>query len=201
MKYTTQTYKEKKSVFRSFFRFVDHSLPAVELKSGQVLSFLQEQAKSRSGYAANKDRKNLVAAWNWGIKYLGLPALNPCLVDRFPEKRQVRYVPSEKDFWNVYDQADSEQDKLMLLSYLHLAARRSELFRLRWDDIDFSESKARLFTRKRKDSSLEYDWLPLTDDLYEALLAHRQNSNSQWVFIDPRTGLPYIYRQRMMKRL
>ena len=201
VKFSAKTYEEKKAVFRSFFRFVDHSLPAAELKKGHVLSFLQEQAKNRSGYAANKDRKNLVAAWNWGIKYLDLPALNPCLVDRFPEIRQVRYVPPEKDFWKVYDQASSEQDKLMLLVFLHLAARRSEVFRLCWEDVDFSESKVRLYTRKTKDGSLEYDWLPLTDDLYEALLAHKQSSSTQWVFPDPETGLPYLYRQHMTKKL
>jgi hypothetical protein len=103
VKFIAKTYEEKEAVFRLFFHFVDHSLPASELSNGNVLSFLQEQAKKRSGFAANKDRKNLVAAWNWGIKYLGFPALNPCLVDRFPEKRQVRYVPLEKDFWKVYD--------------------------------------------------------------------------------------------------
>jgi integrase len=78
------------------------------------------------------------AAWNWGIKYLGLPTDNPCLVERFPEIKQPRYVPSEKDFWKVYKAAWTEQDAIMLLSYLHLAARKSELFRLKWVDVDFS---------------------------------------------------------------
>jgi hypothetical protein len=31
----------------------------------------------------------------------GLPTDNPCLVERFPEIKQPRYVPSEKDFWKV----------------------------------------------------------------------------------------------------
>ncbi len=188
-------------MFQAFFKKVDPTLTANNLNAGLVLSFLQDQADNRSGYSANKDRKNLVAAWNWGMKYLGLPSPNPCLVDRFPEKRHVRYVPSERDFWKVYECAETAQDSVMLLAYLHLAPRRSELFGLRWEDIDFGESKLRLYTRKTKDGSLEFDWLPLTDDLYNALLSHKQNSNSQWVFPDPATKLPYLFRRHWMKRL
>lgn len=188
-------------MFKMFFRALDPEQAASDLTSGKVLGYLQEQAEKRSGYAANKDRKNLVAAWNWGIKYLGLPSPNPCLVDRFPEKRQIRYVPSEKDFWKVYDQAESEQDSVMLLSYLHLAARKRELFNLRWEDVDFSESRARLFTHKRQGGSLEFDWLPMTEALHQALLTHRQESSEEWVFPDPKTGRPYFYRNTWMRRL
>jgi len=53
-----------------------------------ILSHLQNQAAQRSGNGANKDRKNLVAAWNWGAKYIDhFPPGNPCFVDRFPEIR------------------------------------------------------------------------------------------------------------------
>ncbi len=201
VKFSAKTYDEKKRMFKMFFGSVDHQLLVNSLTSGMVLSYLQEQAESRSGYAANKDRKNLVAAWNWGMKYLGLPSPNPCLVDRFPEQRQTRYVPPEKDFWKVYEHAETEQDAVMFLAYLHLAARRSELFVLRWEDVEFSEQKIRLYTRKRKDGSLEFDWLPLTDDLYNALLAHRQKAETDWVFPDPVIKKPYLQRRHWMKRV
>jgi len=200
-KFIRQTWNEKRSMFKGFFKVVPSDLPVERLTPGKVLSFLQEQALSRSGYSANKDRKNLVAAWNWGIKYMGLPALNPCLVDRFPEERQKRYVPPESDFWKVYNVAESDQDRAMLLAYLHLAARRSEIFNLRWEDVDFSESRIRLYTRKREGGSLEPDWLPLTEDLYLAMLQHSQSSESDWVFPSPQSGLPYYQRNRWMHRL
>ncbi len=200
-KFSDQTFMEKKIVFKLFFNSQDPNQLIKVLTSGKILAHLQIQAKARSGHAANKDRKNLVAAWNWGRKYLeGFPNTNPCLVDKFPEVRQPRYVPPEKDFWKVYDQAQG-QDKTMLLAYLHLAARRRELFKLTWEDVDFSESRARLWTRKRQDGTYEFDWLPLTDDLFNALLVHRQGSKSEWVFTDPETGGPYQYRLHWMKRL
>jgi integrase len=111
-----------------------------------------KQTKERSGYAANKDRKNLGTAWRWGFDNMeGWPkGVNPFLsVKKFPEERQPRYVPTEEDFWKVYDQA-AGQDQVMLLTFLHLAARRSEVFRIKWSDVDFTESKICLWTKKRE---------------------------------------------------
>lgn len=201
-KFVAKTFDEKKSMFKRFFSIVPADLLPSQLTSGLVLSYLQKQSIIRSGYAANKDRKNLVAAWNWGIKYInGFSAFNPCLVDRFSEERKPRYVPLENDFWKVYEVAENEQDRIMLLAFLQLAARKKELFNLAWEDVDFVSSRVRIYTRKRKDGSLEYDWLPLLDELKEALAILRQTSNSEWVFPDPETGLPYIARFQWMRRL
>lgn len=91
----------------------------------------------------------------------------------------------------------------MLYCYLHLAARRKEIFMLRWHDIDFESKKIRLYTRKRKDGSLEFDWLPLTDFLYRELLTHRKQSDmeNELVFPNPKNGGAYYQRDRWMKRL
>ena len=202
LKHANITYKEKKSVFKNLLKHIGRNEVVEDVTSGVILGYLQKQTQERSGNAANKERKNLVAAWNYGIKYIeGFPQHNPCYVDRFPETRSPRYVPTEKDFWKVYDQAETEQDSVLLFSYLHLAARRSELFGLKWDDVDFGGQRVRLYTRKRKDGSLEYNWLPMTDDLYTTLLQHRQNAVNEWVFPNPKGGLPYLYRQHWMGRL
>jgi len=47
--------------------FEDHknlviSMPVSELKPAHVMTYILRQKEKRSGYAANKDRKNLVAA-------------------------------------------------------------------------------------------------------------------------------------------
>jgi integrase len=82
------------------------------------------------------------------------------------------------DFWKVYTHVEqlskdgderTVQDRVMLLAYLHLAARRSELFKSKWSDVDFANSQIRLGTRKRG-GGLEYDWLPLTNELHAQLL-------------------------------
>ncbi len=201
-KFSRKTYLEKAACFRRFFSAFDKEKDACDLVAGGVLKHLTTQKGQRSGHAANKDRKNLVAAWEWGMKYFNLPAINPCKVERFPEIRSPRYVPIEKDFWKVYEQSWTDQDATMLLAYLHLAARKSELFRLTWDDVDFEEMRIRLYTRKTKDGSWEEAWLPMTDDLKDSLTTQRQKEmDKKWVFIDPESGYPYMQRRHWMKNL
>jgi integrase len=200
IRFTVKVYDEKRFIFKRFFKVVASELPVSEMKAGLALNYLQKQATLRSGYATNKERKNLLAAWNWGIKYMALPTPNPFLVDKFPEQRHSRYVPPEKDFWKVYEVAEG-QDKGMLLTYLHTAARRSELFRLTWEDVDFDNGRIRLTTRKRQSGSLEQDWLPMLKELSQSLMEHRKVNESHLVFPDPKTGQPYKYRQHWMKEL
>lgn len=200
--FSQKTYKEKQLAFRRLFLSVSPEIQVTQLHKGQVLAHFRREAAARSGYAANKDRKNLVAAWNWAVKYIaGFFAENPFLTERFPEVRTFRKVPTVQDFWAVYEVAESDQDKTMLLAYLHLAARRNEIFHLRREDVDLVNRKVRLCTRKRKDGSLHYDWLPLTDRLHGALADHLALAAGEWVFPDPVTGLPYVARQRWLHRL
>jgi len=65
-------------------------------------------------------------------------------------------VPTEDDFWTVLDSTEG-QDKVMLLTFIHTAGRRGEIYRLQWKDVDFDTQCIRLKTRKRKGDSLESD--------------------------------------------
>jgi integrase len=100
----------------------------------------------------------------------------------YSEVRRHRYIPPEKDFWKAYNLAE-EHDQVMLLAYLHLAARRTELFRLKWDEVDFANQRVSLGTRKRKGGHLEYDSVPMTDELFNALLMHRKKATRSMSFL------------------
>lgn len=201
-KHSKNTFEEKKRAFRLLMKSIPARTPVLKITKMMILSHLKNQVGTRSGNSANKDRKNMVAAWNWGMKYIDrFPVGNPCLVDRFPETRKRRYVPPEEDFWLVFEQAGSEQDRAMLLAYLHLGARRSEIFTLRWSDVDFSGQQVRLHTRKRRDGSIECDWLPITESLMVLLQEWKKSASREWVFPDPETGQPYRCRRRWMKGL
>ncbi|MCP4344699.1 MAG: integrase, partial [Desulfobacterales bacterium] len=108
-RFTRKTYNEKKLAFRMLFGSVNADLDASLLHQGDVLEHLRQQHEERSGCSANKDRKNLIAAWNWAVRYIpDFPESNPFMTDRFPEIHSPRYVPSEEDFWKVYDVAESD---------------------------------------------------------------------------------------------
>ena len=100
----------------------------------------------------------------------------------------------------------------MLLAFLHLAARRSEIFRLTWQDIDFINDRIRLWTRKRKDGTFEYDCLPMTKELHKLLRwwwENRPIKNEPNVFLclddtaftQEYYGKPFTVRRHFMSRL
>ena len=213
-RFVPASFREKRSMFRRFFQEIRKELPVANLKPGDVQTYIVKQMEVRkSGYAANKDRKNLVAAWNWGMKYMNppLPGPNPCLVDRMPEDRHPRYVPSEEDFWKVVDVAQG-QDKVMLFAFLYLAGRRKEIFRITWSDVDFGLQRVRLWTRKRADGSQEFDWLPMSAELRKELRwwwENRPIKDVETVFMcleegecqKVHYGQPFKYRNQFVKRL
>ena len=101
---------------------------------------------------------------------------------------------------------------VMLLTFLHTAARRGEIFRLTVSDIDFDNGRVRLSTKKRTGGNLEYDWLPMTEELKRELsfwLEHRPLKNKPHVFmcLEERPfhfehyGEPFKYRAKFMKSL
>jgi integrase len=133
------------------------------------------------------------------------------LVDKFPEERSPRCIPPEEDFWKVDDVANG-QDRVMLLAYLHLAARRGEIFGLTWRDVDFGVKRIRLWTRKRDGGNKEFDWLPMTSELRKAIARwwdERPFKETAYVFVclerssfcEEYYGKPFKVRQHVMKRL
>lgn len=203
--FTGKTFDEKRIAFRQFF-----ACPGINAKESvgrltalQVQKALQRQSVSRSGNAANKDRKNLSAAWSWGVKFLNLPSENPfAKVEKFASERFERYVPTLDDFFKVFHSLEDDQDKLMLYCYLQTGARRDELFRLTWADVDFFRKRIRLSWRKNKVGEWRSQWLSIKDDLAEWLLRHKKKSSNlkEHVFVSYRS-LAYQYRQHWLKKV
>lgn len=194
-KHSKKTFSEKRGAFRRLFAFINPDSPAEDLTRATALEHLGNQFDDRSGYAANKDRKNLAAAWKWARDFMDdFPPANVWrTVPKFPETRKPRYVPPEKDLFKVIEAATG-QDRVMLLTLLYTAARKGEMFRMVWQDVDFAGKRLRLGTRKRADGSLEYEWLPMTDDLFATLLEHRKGAVNEWVFVQSvgrHSGKPY----------
>jgi len=78
------------------------------------------------------------------------------------------------------------------------AARRNEVLFLKKTDLHFDAQEISLWTRKRV-GGLEEDRLPMTVELYNALLQQVQTNDSEYVFIDPTTDEPYKKRQHWLE--
>lgn len=206
----TSTYVEKRVAFRAFFRFkkIDPEAPASILSPLLALLHLQGQEKERGGNAANKDRKNLRAAWEWGVRFLDLPEKNPFdRVPRFAEHREPRRVPTMAEFLLVYNAAPKDQDKLMLWAYLQTGARRDELFRLQWKDIDFPGKRMSLTSRKNVAGEWRSAWIPISDELIEMMRRQQMVTGLlRFVFLDqrplaPQHWKPFKHRQHWLPEL
>jgi len=205
-KYTKHTYNEKVTLVNRFKAFIVLNLSADEILPSHIHGYLLDQARTRSNNCANRDRKNLLAMWNWGQKILDL-SVNPVTkIDRFPHDRKTQYVPPEKDILRLLAVA-TRKERAFLDCYLCTGARRSEIFRLKWEDVNFQKKEIRLWTRKTKDGSMEGEWLPMSNQLCESLWWCWQNrtfKESPYVWVceeGPHAGQPFNFRRRFLKGL
>lgn len=222
-KYTPKTFQEKQSLTKRLLKFLGPDTPVPAVTSESISLFLSARATmgdskkkshllSGSGHALNRDRKHLSSMWNWGIRILddmkGMsnPVQN---IEKWPHDRKPQYVPPEVDVLKVLAAATAEE-RVFIKCYTQTAARRTEIFRWTWiDDINFERRMVRLGTRKSKDGSMKYDWLPMSQDLYETLTwwwKNRPVKNALHVFVvsNPHHrnyGKPFTQRRRFLKSL
>ena len=198
-RYVKSTYMGKREAFDFLIRHTGDG-PVENITPGDMLNMLTTIKQARTGYTANKIRKDLVAGWNWGKKYIqGWPQVpNPIAqVQQFGYQKQARSVPPMQDVQKVLDAMDG-QDRTMLMAYLHTGARPDEMFRLKWQDIDFAGSRITLWTRKRLDGSWESDIIPMTKQLREALINHRAVIDGRG-YVFTHNGKRYKHRQHWLK--
>jgi site-specific recombinase XerD len=168
-RFSKKVFEEKRSLLVALSKRWGGGIPVKDVTVDMVALYLEERAKAVSGNAANKDRKNLLALWNWGIKRHDFQASPVSKVDRFKHDRATQYTPTEKDVRKILAVATREE-KVMLTAYLSTAARRSKVFRWTWtDDVNFDKREVRLGTRKTQDGSMSHEWLPMNDDLFKEL--------------------------------
>ncbi len=168
-----QTIVEKETVMKAFFahcrRREIQSLGAVS--KPKVYEFLASVADERGPKRANVYRKNLLAAWNWGVSYIEDFPQNPWIIEsikEFPADPEERYVPLEDDVIAVLNQAHG-QDLVMLMTYYFTGGRKSELFRLAWSqDVQLGEGKLRLTDHKGKNGKKRARWYTMHPELIKA---------------------------------
>ncbi len=223
VKFQPKTYQEKKSLARRILKCFGPEYPVDDITPEMILSYLNKRASlgdrqgkkntlKNTNHAFNRDRKNLMAMWYWGIDILDQMqgCYNP--VQKIKERshdRGAQYVPPTADVLKMLAAATAEE-RVFLKCYLQTAARRSEIFRWTWaEDINFERRMVRLGSRKNKDRSMKYDWLPMSDNLYDSLMwwwKNRPVKNAMHVFVvsDPlhaNYGKPFTQRRGILKSI
>lgn len=168
-----QTHVEKQLVMREFFAWCGEvGIESLnEITPAKAYAFLSKLSDGRGANVANKYRKNLLAAWNWGMDFVEEFSQLVCpflKVKPFPVERKDRYVPPEEDVIKVLQQAEG-QDLVFLLTLYFIGARRGEVFRLTWRDVNFEEGKIRLSDNKAGNGQKRVRWLQMHPELIKAL--------------------------------
>ncbi|MDE5832020.1 MAG: site-specific integrase [Desulfovibrio sp.] len=168
-----KTFVEKKTVMKHFFSFCrDHSISGIDkITKPMLIEWLSFIRSVRGPDRANRYRKNLLAAWHWGIDAIeGFPQAYPAIqrIKPFPAESKDRYVPPEEDIIKVLRVAEG-QDLVMLLAFCYTGARRGEVFRLTWEDVDFRAGRIRLADHKAGFGKRRVRWLPIHPTLADAL--------------------------------
>ncbi len=184
-------------------------IPISQISSSMVLEYLEYRAEKVNEKTYNRDLKNLKAMFSWGIQMLGFPYNPAGGITNLPVDTKKSYVPPREDVLRVLSAA-SPPDKVMLICLLNTAARRGEVFGLKWDDVDFAHGKITLTTRKTKGGSPRRDTLDMSDELHQTLLCWRNSPynsfpKNPFVFVchhlGKNYGKPFTTRRTFMNGL
>lgn len=203
LKHCKKTYQEKKKLCEDVLKKWEN-VDVENVSSSMVIAHLTDRAEQTSNNAWNKDRKDLLAMFNWLQKVHKIDNNPVKNIERLAEDRKPEYIPSAEEVDKII-MAASGQDRVMLKCYYYTFARRSELFDWTWDDINFEKEWYRLWTKKRLHGDRQVDYFPMPKDseLYKELYwqwEHR-NKNSPYVFTNPKTGQKFTTRRRFMPGL
>ena len=206
LRYIRKTYVEKKTLCKKLLKAWGN-LPVDQITPEMVQKYLADRAEKGSANLHNRDRKNLLAMWRWGMEILRVQQNPVAFIKPLPHDNQPQYTPSTEDVLRVIAVANREE-RIFLNCYLHTGARRSEIFRWTWnEDINFERREVRLGTRKTRDGSTSYEWLPMSDELYRELWSWWQDrpmKDSPYVFVSTSNrhhGRPFTTRRQFLAGL
>lgn len=186
----------RQAVFRRFLAHVGN-VPVEDLGPDHVEGYLLTRP---SNHNFNKERTELLVLFSRALKRR-LVNYNPvAAVDKLKVEKTRKVIPTPKEMAKILMAAG--KDRPFLLVLFHTMARVDEVQRLKWEDVNFTEQKVRLWTRKRRGGTWEYDWLSMNEDLEQVLWAlWQKRTQDEWVFVSPLTGTRYKHRFTLIRNI
>ena len=194
-KFRANTYRAKARYYRAFLAYAGGDADA-EVSPETCRKYLLEVRESEGAKNANRHRKDLVALYNWGMRF-GFSTNNPWrMTDRFPEEEFVRYTPPAGDIEAVLLAASGDDLDLLTVLY-YTGGRIGEALRLEWDDVNMEKRWVVLKTRKRRGGELQSDRIAMPDALAKILSRRWRDRPPGSSLVFCRTdGSPWSYQSK-----
>jgi integrase len=197
---TPHHYRTNVSRLKQFRDWGGFDIQAITPETVRTRMVALSQAMSNA--LANKHLVALKSVFEQAVND-GFMGRNPCRGIKFlPVERVVKYVPPSADIDKVLTLA-LPLDKAYLTVIWQLGARVREVNNLAWEDVDFTRRKVRLRTRKKSGGNLTPRLVDMNDSARQALkfAQWHRDKLSPYVFVNPRTGKPWDYRDKFFDRL
>jgi integrase len=126
------------------------------ISRGDIQKLLLEQSKKQKlqnndNYSINAMLRAFKSLFFYGIKYLGVTMVNPCVgIDLFSVKKKMKYIPTDEEIENLLNQCQPDL-KLLIEFVRDTGCRISEALKLTWDNV--FDGYVILHTRKSKSSN------------------------------------------------
>ena len=199
-KHAIKTHKQKIFVCKSFVKHTGN-LPIDQITASHLHSYLNTRPTNNN---YNAHRKDLCAVFTFAKKVKKVITYNPCWdLDKMPHTPEEKYIPSEEDILKLIMAADPKTDeKDLILSLIHTAARVDEILRLRWRDVNLTKRTMTRWTRKRRGGTYEPIITHMNKELF-SIMKRRwdERKNETWVFYNEKTGDRFKHRPKLMKGL
>ncbi len=204
-KFTSKTYDDKKRVLKEMVQIFGN-IAVSEISSGDILNEII--LKKSTNNLANRTRKDLHAFFEYCRNYHNLTVNPMAVIDKLPHTPALQPTPTKDEVVKLLLAANAHERNLLIVA-VTTGARRSELFRLTWDDdIYFNKRLVRLGTRKTRTGGMRFRFVPMNDTCFDALKRQFKTrlSHNDFVFQnrDKRSrhyGQPYKWRRTYMKNL
>jgi integrase len=199
-KHALKTYKQKTFVCKSFLEHTGN-LPIDQITASHLHSYLNTRPTNNN---YNAHRKDLCSVFTHAKKVMKVITYNPCWdLDKMPHTPDEKYIPPEEDILKLIMAADPKTDeKDLILTLIHTAARIDEILRLKWKDVNLTKKTMTRWTKKRRGGAYEPIISHMNEKLYSIMKRlWEARKNETWVFYNEKTGGKFNHRPKLMKGL
>jgi len=189
-RYQLNTYRQKASLCKRLISFLGHDPALDKITTLMISDYLDSRFDAHNGKTANRDLREIKTLFNWLNKTGHYEGPNPArAIERYAEEEFIKYMPPIEDINRVIMVAN-DKERAFIRLILHTGARRSEILRLKWDDVNFEKATIALSTRKRHGGNLESDLVDMNNTAGAILadLYSKRDKSTPYVFPNSRGG-------------